>query len=753
MKPIVSIIIVNYLLEQELLDCLSSIYKSQTKTPFEIIVVDNSEIKTIQKEVKKYFPKVVYIPNSNNGFGGGNNKGALKAQGKYLFFLNPDTLVKPKAIDILENFLENNHNAGIVAPLLTDLEDKPFALQGSNKLTPLNAIFSLSFINKLFPNNSISHKYWLKDWDKKNVKKISVVPGTAFMIKKSIFKQLHGFDEKFFLYFEESDLCKRVEKLGCEIYITPKARIFHAWGQSTNKSKKNIATIFNESKFYYFKKHYGVFAAWLVKLTTEFSKETAIFLLILLLGIFLRFFMLSQNFTFDGEIGDNHLDLVNAYTHHQIPLRGAPTSHPWLYFGPLFYWVYEPLLILNKFNPVTYALFGAVVSILIIIANYIIVKKLFSSSVALLSTYLITISPLFLFFGRISRFFCIVPLLVYPFLIMLKKLAKNEKKYLFWIWFLIGVMLNFHYTPLFLIPVVISVLIAQKIKINGKDIISSVIGFLIPFTPLLIYDSREHFTMTVNLILWIPYRILGFLGIYHKNTVTQAVLHENTSSILNFFSYLFTQTPQNGYTILGLIVFIITILFVLFNAYKAIRNHTVSSVWLMLFAWGFWGFLALFVHGDAPLHYYVPLFSFPIIILSLFFVTISKTNLGKIVVFIFLAFVTISNYFFFFSTQWLYRYKTDPYAYGLRQKAAQTIISDAHGKPFMLKRVGYYDDYAKNYSQNYIYLLWWYGNMPKDKAKVEYIIYEDMSKLPKKLTPKEKFFSVSQNIAIIREDL
>ncbi len=752
-KPTVSIIIVNYFVEEELLNCISSIYSSQAKISFEIIVVDNSDVKTIQKKLKKLFPKVIYLASNNNGFGAGNNLGAKKANGDFLFFLNPDTKIKQNTVDILVSFLQKNTHAGIVAPLLVDQENKPFILQGSNTLSPLSAIFSLSFIHKLFPNNPIAKKYWMSGWDKKETKEVSVIPGTAFMIKKQLFTDVQGFDEKFFLYFEESDLCKRVTKKGFSIFITPRAKVFHAWGKSTQKSKQDIASIFNKSKFYYFKKHYGLFSAILVKLITEFSKELAIFLGILILGTFLRFYMLPQNFTFDGEIGDNHLDITHAYLSHQILLRGAPTSHPWLYFGPLFYWLYEPLLILNKFNPVTYAIFGAIISILILIANYFTIKKLFSLPAALLSTYVIAISPLFLFFGRISRFFCIVPLLIYPFLLMLEKIAKNEKKWLFWIWFLLGVMLNFHYTPLFLIPVVLTVLFIKKIRITPKDILLSIVGFFIPFIPLLIYDSKEHFSMMINLLLWVPYRIAGFFGLYHKNTVTPTVIHENTSSILNFFSYLFTQTSQNGYTILGLIIFTLIAGYMVFYAYKSIKNHSIANIWLVLFAWGFWGFLALFIHGDAPLHYYVPLFSFPIIIISLFFVNLSKTFFGKIIVFIFLLFLTISNMIFFFSNQWFYRYKTDPYSYELRQKAAQTIISDAHGKPFILKRVGYYDDYAQNYAQNYIYLLWWYGNEPKIKANKIYIIYEDITKLPKSLTSHERLFRISKNIAIIRKDL
>src|SRR3989442_9466177 len=105
----VSIIIVHYNVKKELFNCLSSIEKSTKGIPFEIIVVDNDEQETIEEELKKKFKRVIYIKSPKNlGFGAGNNLGARYAKGEYLFFLNPDTVVLPHAIDNLLSFLETN---------------------------------------------------------------------------------------------------------------------------------------------------------------------------------------------------------------------------------------------------------------------------------------------------------------------------------------------------------------------------------------------------------------------------------------------------------------------------------------------------------------------------------------------------------------------------------------------------------------------------------------------------------------------
>ncbi|MBU4017102.1 glycosyltransferase, partial [Patescibacteria group bacterium] len=114
----VSVIIVNYHVRKELSACIESIISSKPKTPYKIIVVDNDEEKSIRKELQKRFPKVIYIPNANKGFGQGNNAGAMRAKGDYLFFLNPDTKLLNNNIDILIDFLNNHKKAAIVAPLL-----------------------------------------------------------------------------------------------------------------------------------------------------------------------------------------------------------------------------------------------------------------------------------------------------------------------------------------------------------------------------------------------------------------------------------------------------------------------------------------------------------------------------------------------------------------------------------------------------------------------------------------------------------
>ena len=189
-----SIIIVNYKVKKQLIECIDSIYRYPPNQNYEIIVIDNDEKKTIGKNLNEKFPQVKYIESSGNlGYGGGCNLGAKYSKGNVLFFLNPDTKVFDSTLNNLFNFINKNKKVGIISPLLVHSNMEPFSLQGLRKLTPLRAIFSLSFINKFFPNNPISKNYWLKDWDKKAIQEVDVVPGTAFMIYKNLFKKVEGF--------------------------------------------------------------------------------------------------------------------------------------------------------------------------------------------------------------------------------------------------------------------------------------------------------------------------------------------------------------------------------------------------------------------------------------------------------------------------------------------------------------------------------------------------------------------------------
>ncbi len=260
-NPKVSIIIVQYKAKEELQRCISSI---KTRISHEIIVIDNNK--------------------HNVGYGAGINLGVKKAKGKLLLILNPDTKLNTGAVDKLVSFYLSHPNCGLVAPDLTNNEGELYEFVGTGELNPINAIFSLSIINRLFPGNPVSRRYWIRRDPGKKIKDVGVAPGTAFLISKELFEKVEGFDERFFLYFEESDFCRRIRELGFKIYILQDVKITHTWGAST-KSNPKKDFYFRQSRRYYFEKYYGKVLSSLVELVLNFGKWDILLVLLLILGI------------------------------------------------------------------------------------------------------------------------------------------------------------------------------------------------------------------------------------------------------------------------------------------------------------------------------------------------------------------------------------------------------------------------------------------------------------------------------------
>ncbi len=274
----VSIIIVVYNGELKRLEnCLKSIDNSKPKISFEVIVVNNgTEDEGVQNVINKSFIKARYIKSPRNGgYGAGNNLGAKNAKGKYLFIFNNDTKLLSGAIDTLGTYLDTHPKFAIVAPNLVDEKGKPFQRTGTRILTPIRAIFAMSFIDALFPQNKIAKDYYMDDVPNSELRETDSVPGAAFLIRKNIFEKVGMFDENIFLFMEEQDLGKRVRDVGYKIAILPEATVYHQW---THKQKHEgiYEDYSHQSRFYYFKKHYGILWALTVEGVCRFSKRKAI---------------------------------------------------------------------------------------------------------------------------------------------------------------------------------------------------------------------------------------------------------------------------------------------------------------------------------------------------------------------------------------------------------------------------------------------------------------------------------------------
>jgi GT2 family glycosyltransferase len=246
----VSIIIVNYNTAELLNDCIGSVICNTKGVDYEIIVVDNdSEAGSVDYLTSKYTEVHFIFSDENLGFGRANNLGASYAKGKYLFFLNPDTLLLNNAIFILYEFMEVNPQAGACGGNLYKQDN-----------TPAISFHTMSFYTREW--RILLNKKWPLGFNiTDKPQDVSVIMGADLFIRRDIFNRLKGFDPDFFLYFEEVYLCDVVRRAGYKMISVPQARIIHLEGAAAeNKSDELNKWSYQEhwySKFIYFRKTKG----------------------------------------------------------------------------------------------------------------------------------------------------------------------------------------------------------------------------------------------------------------------------------------------------------------------------------------------------------------------------------------------------------------------------------------------------------------------------------------------------------------
>lgn len=258
----VSIIIVNYNTKDLLINCINSIYNNINNISFEIIVVDNASIDGSVEALNVMFPKIQIISSGSNlGFGKANNLGVKKALGEYVFLLNSDTILIDDAISKLYNFFVSNEETLKIGGLGCRLIDEHDNTMNSGGGFPrvkydfkeyyfqiLSRVFKLKF------KGSDEYDFTLPFFE------INYVIGADLMMKREVFNKLGGFDDNFFMYYEEADLQYRLRKqLKLKCYIYTEAKIIHLEGGSSDKNLQKVSNrkriMIQESRNYYYRKN------------------------------------------------------------------------------------------------------------------------------------------------------------------------------------------------------------------------------------------------------------------------------------------------------------------------------------------------------------------------------------------------------------------------------------------------------------------------------------------------------------------
>ena len=253
-----SIVIVNHNVGFFVEQCLHSVRRASEGIDTEVIIVDNASRDGSRKYLEKRFPKVRFIWNgTNHGFAKANNQGLAATKGRYVLFLNPDTLLSEGCLRACIRHLDGNPGTGAVGVRMIDGSGRFLKESKRGFPTPSAALFKLFGLSYLFPKSPRFAKYHLGNLDPLEDHATDVLTGAFLMVRRDIMRKIGGFDEAFFMYGEDIDLSYRIQKAGFSNRYLAAHPIIHFKGESTEKDNLRYVRMFYSAMAVFARKHYG----------------------------------------------------------------------------------------------------------------------------------------------------------------------------------------------------------------------------------------------------------------------------------------------------------------------------------------------------------------------------------------------------------------------------------------------------------------------------------------------------------------
>jgi GT2 family glycosyltransferase len=256
--PAISIVIVSWNVRGLLRACLASL--PLVDPGLEVIVVDSASADGTPAMVRAEYPAVRLVASVENlGYARGNNLGLEQARGRYLFVLNPDTELRPGALDALRAYMDAHPRVGVVGPQLEGPDGAP---QSTRRRFPTLglAFFESTWLQRLTPPGWLG-RYYAQDLPAGQPAAVDWLVGAALFVRRAVWEQVGGLDEGFFMYSEELDWQRRMRTAGWEVHHLPAARVVHHEARSSTQVPAATHIRFNTSKVRYFRKYHGSTAA------------------------------------------------------------------------------------------------------------------------------------------------------------------------------------------------------------------------------------------------------------------------------------------------------------------------------------------------------------------------------------------------------------------------------------------------------------------------------------------------------------
>jgi GT2 family glycosyltransferase len=257
----IAVIIVSWNAKSFLFKCLESVLAQRLSDDVEVIVVDNASTDGSPAAVRERFPTVKLICNTDNyGFAKANNIGIRATQGEYLLLINSDVVVSPGCFDKMFAFMENHTDVGVLGPkILGSNGQVQRSCMGYPSLW--NTFARALALDTLFPSSKLFGGQLLTFWRHDEIRSVGVINGCFWMVRKSAMDEVGLLDERFFIYGEDLDWCKRFNDGGWKVTFFPEAEALHYGGASSANSPVRFYLEMQRAQYQYWTKHHSRLAA------------------------------------------------------------------------------------------------------------------------------------------------------------------------------------------------------------------------------------------------------------------------------------------------------------------------------------------------------------------------------------------------------------------------------------------------------------------------------------------------------------
>jgi N-acetylglucosaminyl-diphospho-decaprenol L-rhamnosyltransferase len=285
---ILSVVIVSYNAKFFLEQCLSSLKKavdgiSLSGEGAEVFIIDNASTDASVHFLEPLYPDFHFIRNTENtGFAKANNQALSQCSGRFVLFLNPDTILAEDSLNICLSFFTSNSDAGALGVRLVDGSGRFLKESKRGFPGPAASFFKMSGLTRLFPRSKVFSGYYMGHLQEQYTHAVDILSGAFMMVKKTVLDQTGGFDERFFMYAEDIDLSYRISQAGFRNYYLSATTIIHFKGESTRRDFHYVKLFYSAMRLFV-KKHFkdggSSMQLFILKLGMRFRQALAFILL------------------------------------------------------------------------------------------------------------------------------------------------------------------------------------------------------------------------------------------------------------------------------------------------------------------------------------------------------------------------------------------------------------------------------------------------------------------------------------------